>query len=84
MTLSWQASAASSALSGDTSGEVDAKLAAQRAYEADAYLTNADAILARLFLSSYDLAQFGAIQARTNMAVSMQNSAKETAGKLQV
>jgi serine/threonine-protein kinase len=41
-----------------TAGETDAKLAAQRAYEQDAYLTNADKILWRLFLSSYDLSQF--------------------------
>lgn len=33
----------------------EAKMAAQRAYEADAYLANADVILWRLFLSSYDL-----------------------------
>jgi serine/threonine-protein kinase len=41
-----------------TSGETDAKLAARRAYEADAYLSNADVILSRLYLASYDLAQF--------------------------
>ncbi len=41
-----------------TAGEVDAKLAARRAYEADAYLANIDIIIARLYLSSYDLAQF--------------------------
>lgn len=41
-----------------TTGEVDAKLAARRAYEADAYLTNIDVIIARLYLSSSDLAQF--------------------------
>ena len=41
-----------------TSGETEAKLAAQRAYEADAYLTNADLILQRLFLASYDMGQF--------------------------
>jgi hypothetical protein len=39
-------------------GQVEAKLAAQRAYEADAYLSNADQILWRLFVSSYDLGQF--------------------------
>ncbi len=39
-------------------GETDAKLAARRAYEADAYLANADVILNRLFFASYDLAQF--------------------------
>lgn len=38
--------------------ETDAKIAAQRAYEADAYLRNADAVLARLWLSSYDLGSF--------------------------
>lgn len=36
---------------------VDAKIAAQRAYEEDAYLGNADTIVWRLFLSSYDLEQ---------------------------
>jgi TolB-like protein/tRNA A-37 threonylcarbamoyl transferase component Bud32 len=41
-----------------TGGETDAKLAARRAYEADAYLSNADQVLARLFLASYDLEQF--------------------------
>ena len=39
-------------------GQIEAKLAAQRAYEADAYLNNADQILWRLFVSSYDLGQF--------------------------
>jgi TolB-like protein len=34
---------------------VDVNLAARRALEADAFLTNADVILDRLFLSSYDL-----------------------------
>jgi serine/threonine-protein kinase len=34
------------------------KLAARRAYEEDAYLSNADVILGRLFDSSYDLGQF--------------------------
>jgi serine/threonine-protein kinase len=38
--------------------EVDVKLAARRAYEEDAYLSNADVILSRLFYSSYDLGQF--------------------------
>jgi serine/threonine-protein kinase len=41
-----------------TSGETDAKLAARRAYEADAYLGNADVIISRLYLASYDLGQF--------------------------
>ncbi len=39
-------------------GETDAKLAARRAYEEDAYLSNADQVLSRLFLASYDLGQF--------------------------
>ncbi|HEU4700416.1 MAG TPA: serine/threonine-protein kinase [Gemmatimonadales bacterium] len=38
-----------------TKTETDVKDAAQRAYEADAYLSNADAVLQRLFLASYDL-----------------------------
>ena len=37
---------------------VDVNLAARRALEEDAYLSNADVILSRLFLSSYDLEQF--------------------------
>jgi serine/threonine-protein kinase len=41
-----------------TGDQVDVKLAARRAYEEDAYLSNADIILSRLFYSSYDLAQF--------------------------
>jgi TolB-like protein len=41
-----------------TGGETDAKLAARRAYEEDAYLANADQVLSRLFLASYDLGQF--------------------------
>jgi serine/threonine-protein kinase len=39
-------------------GETDAALAAQRAYDEDAYLVNADQVLSRLFLASYDLGQF--------------------------
>ncbi|HET7603658.1 MAG TPA: protein kinase [Gemmatimonadales bacterium] len=39
-------------------GETDTKLAAQRAYEADAYLSNANQILSRLYDTSYDLEQF--------------------------
>jgi eukaryotic-like serine/threonine-protein kinase len=39
-------------------GAEGAKLAARRAYEEDAYLSNADVVLWRLFLSSYDLGQF--------------------------
>jgi serine/threonine-protein kinase len=38
--------------------KVDVKLAARRAYEADAYLSNADVVLSRLFYASYDLGQF--------------------------
>jgi serine/threonine-protein kinase len=41
-----------------TSDIAQAKIAAQRAYEADAYLAVADAVLWRLFLTSYDLAAF--------------------------
>ena len=41
-----------------TGNAVDTKLAARRAYEADAYLGNAAVILSRLFNSSYDLGQF--------------------------
>jgi eukaryotic-like serine/threonine-protein kinase len=41
-----------------TGGETDAALAARRAYEADAYLSNADQVLSRRFLASYDLGQF--------------------------
>jgi len=33
-------------------------IAAQRAWEADAFLSNADLILSRLFISDYDLGQF--------------------------
>jgi eukaryotic-like serine/threonine-protein kinase len=42
----------------NTKGETDAQLAARRAYEADAYLSNADQVINRLFLASYDLSQF--------------------------
>jgi eukaryotic-like serine/threonine-protein kinase len=41
-----------------TGNLVDVKLAAQRAYEEDAYLSNADVVLSRLFFASYDLGQF--------------------------
>jgi TolB-like protein/tetratricopeptide (TPR) repeat protein len=41
-----------------TSGATEAKLAARRAYEEDAYLGNIDVIIARLFNASYDLGQF--------------------------
>ena len=41
-----------------TKGGIDAKLAAQRAYEEDAYLSNANQVLNRLFIASYDLSQF--------------------------
>ena len=37
---------------------VEAKIDAQRAYEADAYLSVADQILYQLFTTSYDLEQF--------------------------
>jgi serine/threonine-protein kinase len=40
-----------------TGSGVDVNLAARRALEADAFLSNADVILNRLFLSSYDLEQ---------------------------
>ncbi|MGE0555178.1 MAG: protein kinase [Gemmatimonadales bacterium] len=40
-----------------TGSLVNVNLAARRAYEADAYLDNADLVLFRLFLSSYDLDQ---------------------------
>ncbi len=36
----------------------DSKLAARRAYEEDAYLSNADLVIWRLFTTSYDLEQF--------------------------
>jgi serine/threonine-protein kinase len=42
----------------NTKGETDAKLAGIRAYEADAYLSNAAQVINRLFIASYDLAQF--------------------------
>jgi TolB-like protein len=42
---------------------LDANVAAQRALEADAFLSNADVILSRLFFTSYDLEQFtGAVR----------------------
>ncbi|HYN21579.1 MAG TPA: serine/threonine-protein kinase [Thermoanaerobaculia bacterium] len=40
-----------------TGSGVDVNLAARRALEADAFLDNADVVLKRLFLSSYDLEQ---------------------------
>jgi TolB-like protein/tRNA A-37 threonylcarbamoyl transferase component Bud32/tetratricopeptide (TPR) repeat protein len=42
----------------NTKGETDAKLAGIRAYEADAYLSSAAQVINRLFIASYDLAQF--------------------------
>ena len=36
-------------------GRAEARLAAQRAYEADAYLLDADRLIERLYLASYDL-----------------------------
>jgi serine/threonine-protein kinase len=41
---------------------VEAKIDAQRAYEADAYLSHADQILWRLYTTSYDLEQFADAQ----------------------
>jgi len=41
-----------------TGTATDISIAAQRALEADEFLSNADVILNRLFLSSYDLGQF--------------------------
>jgi serine/threonine-protein kinase len=41
-----------------TSSGVDINLAARRALEADAFLSNANVVIDRLFLSSYDLGQF--------------------------
>jgi len=41
-----------------TGNLVDVKLAARRAYEEDAYMSNADVVLSRLFYASYDLGQF--------------------------
>ncbi len=40
-----------------TATPTDVALAARRAYEEDAYLSNADVILSRLFYASYDLGQ---------------------------
>jgi TolB-like protein len=40
-----------------TGTRTDVALAARRAYEEDAYLSNADVILSRLFYASYDLGQ---------------------------
>jgi serine/threonine-protein kinase len=45
-------------LYGQNKEGTDVKVAAQRALEADAYLSNADQIIDRLFLASYDLSQF--------------------------
>ena len=41
-----------------TGSGVDVNLAARRALEADAFLDNADVVMKRLFLSSYDLGNF--------------------------
>src|SRR5256885_3385202 len=41
---------------------VEAKIDAQRAYEADAYLSTADQVLWRLYTTSYDLEQFADAQ----------------------
>jgi serine/threonine-protein kinase len=43
---------------------VDVSLAARRALDADAYLENADKVLQRIFLASYDLGQFTEAEAR--------------------
>ncbi len=53
-----RAHAALAHLYNHTKGPTDAKLAARRAYEEDAYLSNIDKVIDRLFYSSYDLAQF--------------------------
>ena len=53
-----QAWASLSHLYNHTKGPADAKLAARRAYEEDAYLSNIDVVIDRLFYSNYDLAQF--------------------------
>jgi tetratricopeptide (TPR) repeat protein len=50
--------AALSHLYNNTKGQIDAKVAGQRAYEADAYLSNVDQVINRLFLVSYDMGQF--------------------------
>ena len=50
--------AALSHLYNHTKGPTDAKLAARRAYEEDAYLSNIDKVIDRLFYSSFDLGQF--------------------------
>ncbi len=42
----------------NTKGQTDAMLAGQRAFEADAYLSNVDQVINRLFLVSYDMGQF--------------------------
>jgi len=47
-----------------TGTQTDVALAARRAYEEDAYLSNADVILGRLFYSSYDLGQAAEAQHR--------------------
>lgn len=47
-----------SVLHSEAANNTDAYLAAQRAYEADEFLQNADEILFRLYATSYDLGQF--------------------------
>lgn len=49
-----------------TGTATDISIAAQRALEADEFLSNADVILNRLFLSSYDLGQFDKGDQRCN------------------
>jgi serine/threonine-protein kinase len=41
-----------------TESEDEAATAAEKAYEADPYLSNSDQVLSRLFLATYDLARF--------------------------
>ncbi len=53
-----QAWASLSHLYNQSGSFTDVNLAARRAYEADAYLSNIDVVINRLFLSSYDLGQF--------------------------
>ena len=49
-----------------TGNGTDVNIAAQRALEADAFLSNADQVLNRLFLSSYDLNQLPAAASACN------------------
>jgi serine/threonine-protein kinase len=56
--LQAQAWASLSHLYNRSGSYTDVNLAARRAYEADAYLSNIDVIINRLFTSSFDLGQF--------------------------